>query len=77
MMNNYGMKKFIFVFSALVLMSTLSGCDGEQYPKVRIISGTTAMGIDIDIGSPYVYKGFDLETIDGDKDLILHFTEDE
>jgi len=58
-------------------MSTLSGCDGEQYPKVRIISGATATGIDIDIGSPYEYKGFDLETIDGDKDLILHFTEGE
>lgn len=76
-MDSHIMKKFIFVFSALVLMSTLSGCDEEQYPKVRIISGSTATGINIDIGSPYVYKGFDLETIDGDKDLILHFTEGE
>lgn len=76
MMNNYGMKKFIFVFSALALMFALTGCD-EQYPKVRVISGATATGIDIDIGVPYVYKGFDIETIDGGKDLILHFTEGE
>lgn len=74
---NFNMKKFIFVFSALVLMSALSGCDGEQYPTVRVITGGTATGIDIDIGKPYVYMGFDLETIDGGKDLILHFVEGE
>lgn len=71
------MKKFIFVTSVLFLMSALSGCGEEQYPTVRVTTGANATGIDIDIGSPYVYKGFDIETIDGNKDLILHFTEGE
>jgi len=70
------MKKLIFVASALILMSILSGC-GEQYPTVIITTGNTATGITIDIGKPYVYKDFDIEATDGGKDLILHFVEGE
>lgn len=70
------MKKMIFVISVLVLFLALTGC-GEQYPTVEVRSGSNANGINIDIGKPYVYKGFDLETIDGGKDLTLHFVEGE
>lgn len=70
------MKKMLFAGSVLILLLTLSGC-GEQYPEVRVVSGEYANRIDISIGSPYVYKGFDLETNDGGKDLTLHFVEGE
>ena len=70
------MKNMIFVGSVLILFLVLSGC-GEQYPTVRVIIGEHANSIDIDIGNPYVYKDFDLETIDGGKDLTLHFVEGE
>lgn len=67
-------KRIISIFLFLLIVCTVSGC-GEQYPTVLIRAGASATGVTIDIGKPYVYKDFDIETIDGGKDLILHFTE--
>lgn len=66
----------VFLTSVFVLFLILTGC-GEQYPTVQIIGGANSTGVTIDIGKPYVYKDFDIEPIDGGKDLILHFVEGE
>ena len=66
------MKKMAFVIFVLFLFLVLSGC-GEQYPEVSVIIGEHSDEIHIDLGSPYVYRDFDIKTNDGGKDLVLHF----
>lgn len=65
------MKKLLIV---LMLLSTLllSACD-ESYPSITIHEGGGKDSRSISIGQPYKYDGFDVENIDGEKDLILHF----
>jgi uncharacterized lipoprotein YehR (DUF1307 family) len=70
------MKKLIFVAFAMVSLFTLSGC-GEYYPTAKVSTGYWNSYITIDVGKPYVYKDFDIDTTDGGKDLILHFVEGE
>lgn len=66
------MKKLALLLTATVIAITLSGCD-NYYPSVKIDEGIFSQCINIDIGSPYKYKGFDTAEVDGGKDLILHF----
>ena len=49
----------------------------DGYPEVIIYSGGLGYNANIIIGKPYVYIGFDAESAEGHKDLILHFTEGE
>lgn len=68
------MKKAIIVM--ILSAISLSGCSVDNdYPKVTISTAFKSNYIDIDIGQPYVYKGFDMESTDNGKDLILHFEE--
>ena len=65
------MKK-AFIIALLVGAVFLTGCQ-RSYPKVLISMGTFKHTIEIDIGQPYQYEGFDAENNDEGKDLILHF----
>lgn len=68
-------KKMWFICVAIfILLSTLlTGC-GENYPLVKVRQGEMSSFVDICIGKPYKYDGFDIQTLDnGDKELILHF----
>lgn len=68
------MKKAILVMILSAIF--LSGCvSNNDYPKVTIVADYRSNYINIDIGKPYVYKGFDVESTDNGKDLILHFEE--
>ena len=58
----------LIAFAAIAVM--LCGC-GEHFPSVRIEEGVFASRIDV--GNGLKYAGFDIETTDGGKDLILHF----
>ena len=69
-------KRIILIFLLLLIVCTVSGCD-EHYPNVVVNNAVTESPREITIGKPYVYVGFDLESTDGGKDLILHFTEGE
>lgn len=69
------MKKHLMLFIAFAAIAVmLCGC-GEHFPSVRIEEGLLASRIDIDVGNGLKYVGFDIETVDGGKDLILHFVE--
>ena len=70
------MKKLALLMFGIAVAMSLSGC-GNHYPSVKIDEGLFYECIDIDIGSPYKYKDFDVVPIDGGKDLILHFVEGE
>ena len=65
------MKKAIIVMILSAIF--LSGCADNNYPRVIISTALKSNYINIDIGQPYVYKGFDVESTDNGKDLILHF----
>ena len=65
------MKKAIIVMILSAIF--LSGCAYNDYPKVTIDTALMSNYIHIDIGKPYVYKGFDAVNTDNGKDLILHF----
>ena len=54
----------------------LSGC-GEHYPAIKIFPGAWSSYINIDVGKPYIYKGFDTITTNEGKNLILHFEKGE
>lgn len=71
------MKKGLVLIIALIILSQcLTGC-GNNLPSVTINPSMFESLINIDIGSGYKYTGFDIESTDGGKDLILHFVEDE
>ena len=63
----------LVAFAAITVM--LCGC-GTHLPEVRINPGVFKSVITIDVGNGYEYTGFDIETVDGGKDLILHFSEE-
>lgn len=63
----------IFLGFAYMLLSRAE----EGYPEVVIYSGELGYNANITIGKPYVYIDFDVESTEGHKDLILHFTEGE
>lgn len=69
-------KRIIATFIILLIACAVSGC-GEDLPRVVIYTGTIKNYRNIDIGKPYVYEGFDIESTDNGKDLILHFTNGE
>ena len=64
-------KKIIALMLCIIIGVTLCGC--ASYPNVRIDTGTWDVVRDIDIGAPYEYIGFDAQTTDKGKNLILHF----
>ena len=72
------MKKHLMLLFAFIVITTilfgLAGC-GEHFPVVMIEESVFSSRIDIDIGHGYEYTGFDIETTDGGKDLVLHFVE--
>ena len=70
------MGKYLMLFIAFATIAVmLCGC-GNHLPEVRINTGVFKSVITIDVGNGYEYTGFDIETVDGGKDLILHFVED-
>lgn len=57
-------KKIITLFLMLItlcMIMMLSGC-GENYPAIKIFTGEWSSYINIDVGKPYIYKGFDCNT---------------
>ena len=66
------MKIKILLLMLLLAVLSLAGC-AEHLPEIRINTGWNTSWIDISIGKPYEYKGFDIETTDTTKDVILHF----
>ncbi len=71
------MGKYLMLFIAFATIAVmLCGC-GNHLPEVRINPGVFKSEITIDVGNGYAYTGFDIETVDGGKDLILHFVEAE
>ena len=72
-------KKIITLFLMLItlcMIMMLSGC-GEHYPAIKIFPGAWSSYINIDVGKPYIYKGFDTITTNEGKNLILHFEKGE
>lgn len=72
-------KKIITLFLMLItlcMIMMLSGC-GEHYPAIKIFTGAWSSYINIDVGKPYIYKGFDITTTNDGKNLILHFEKGE
>ena len=67
------MKKAIIVM--ILSAISLSGCADNNFPRVTIDTAFKSNYIHIDIGKPYVYKGFDTGNTDNGMDLILHFEE--
>ena len=65
----------LIIFFGTTYVAFLESKDG--YPEVIIYSGGRSSNANITIGKPYVYIGFDVESAEGHKDLILHFMEDE
>lgn len=65
-------KKLIMAI-AVLNMALLTGCGCKQYPEVIINTSVFDSYRKISIGNPYEYIGFDIESTDGGKDLILHF----
>ena len=63
----------IVLFATITVM--LCGC-GNNLPSVTINPSMFKSVITIDVGNGYDYTGFDIETVDGGKDLILHFVEE-
>lgn len=70
------MKKLTLFLTATAIAIILSGC-GDHYPSVNIDKALLCEPISIDMGVPYKYKDFDIVPIDGGKDLILHFVEED
>ena len=70
-------KHKVLILLLILSVLALSGCADNDYPKVTIDTALKSNFICIDIGQPYVYKVFDIESTDKGKDLILHFTEGE
>jgi hypothetical protein len=66
-------RKKIIATIAVLGMALLTGCGGKQYPEVIINTSVFSSYRTISIGNPYEYIGFDIESTDGGKDLILHF----
>lgn len=62
----------LIAFAAISVM--LCGC-GHHFPEVKIDPGVFKSVITIDVGNGYEYTGFDIDAVDGGKDLILHFAE--
>jgi hypothetical protein len=66
-------RKKLITAIAVLSVALLTGCGGKQYPRVIINTSVFDSYRTISIGDPYEYIGFDVESTDGGKDLILHF----
>ena len=66
-------RKKIITAIAVLSMALLTGCGSKRYPEVIIRPAMFSSYRTISIGDPYEYIGFDVESTDGGKDLILHF----
>ena len=66
-------RKKIIATIAVLSMALLMGCGSKRYPEVIINPAVFSSYRTISIGDPYEYIGFDIESTDGGKDLILHF----
>ena len=67
-------KRLILLIAFVAIAVMLCGC-GSHLPEVSINPGVFKSVITIDVGNGYEYAGFNIETVDGEKDLILHFVE--
>ena len=65
--------KKIIATIAVLSMALLTGYGSKRYPEVIIMPSMFSSYRTISIGDPYEYVGFDIESPDGGKDLILHF----
>jgi len=70
------MKRKIFIIFVLVVVTlSLSGC-GENYPRIYIYEKWTRDPRTIDMGNSYRFSGFDIESVEDGKNLIIHFRDD-